>query len=217
MWILRHTFSQLPHLVAWTSSSFSVQSSNVSKTFLDFQSYLEYHCRCYCCCYWYYHYSHHWLLLFGCCYWLYFFFGRILNLVVSHDSYGNFLHRCYSLHFLQCSHCWFADMLMMQIYFDFHPWHVVTTGICFLFLLDIRRFKRIKRNIWKTFLLTLNFAPVTNKFICVFYEVDELIDDWAQVQRGLYTDVEKKQKKDNVSKGDILSSQTLKRIIGAVI
>ena len=106
----------------------------------------------------------------------------------------------------------------MQIYFDFHPWHVVTTGICFLFLLDIRRFKRIKRNILKTFLLTLNFAPVTNKFNCVFYEVDELIDDWAQVQSGLYADVEKKQrKKIYVSKGDILSSQTLKRIIGAVI
>ena len=93
-------------------------------SFLDFHSSLEYHCRCYCCCYWYCHCCHRWLLLFGCCYWLCFFFGRNLNGVVSHDSYG------FNLHFLQCSHFWFVDMLMMQIYFDFHPWHEVTSSKC---------------------------------------------------------------------------------------
>ena len=104
---------------------------NSSKTFLDFQSYLEYHCRCYCCCYWYYHCCHRLLLLlFGCCYWSCFFFGRSLNFVVSHDLYGKFLRRCYSLHFLQCSHFWFANLLAMQIYFGFHPWHEVINSKC---------------------------------------------------------------------------------------
>ena len=104
---------------------------NSSKTFLHFKSYLEYHCRCYCCYYWYYHCCHRLLLLlFGCRYWLCFFFDRSFNVVVSHDSYGKFLRRCYNLHLLQFSHCWFADLLIMQIYFEFHPWHVVTSSKC---------------------------------------------------------------------------------------
>ena len=122
---------------------------NSSKTFLEFQSYLEYHCRCYCCCYWYYHCCHRLLLLFGCRYWLSFFFGR--SLVRNFDWYGSSCADVTACIFFNV----FAYLLMMQIYFV-HDMTLLVVNVCFVLLCDIERFKHIKRNTLETFLLTLN-------------------------------------------------------------
>ena len=100
------------------------------------------------------------LPLFRCPYWSGFFLRQKVK-CCSKPRFGKFLRRCYSLHFLRCSHCSFADLLIMQIYLDFHPWHenmmLLVASVSFVFHLDIQRFKRIKRNIFEIFLQPLIF------------------------------------------------------------
>ena len=112
------------------------------------------------------------LPLFGCRYWSGFFLRQKFK-CCSKPRFGKFLRRCYSLHFLQCSHCSFADLLIMQIYLDFHPWHenmmLLVASVSFVFHLDIQRFKRIKRNIFEIFLPPLIFFGFC--FCFVFFVV----------------------------------------------
>lgn len=77
--------------------------------------------------------------------------GSITVVIVAVVGYAFFFSSCLRDVVSHTMTCWFVNLLL-QINYDFHPWHEFTCNK-FSFVVNVQRFKNMKKKILEVFLL----------------------------------------------------------------